>query len=297
MEVVNTTDKEGNKIKYKKYKGRSFHMQTVGNVEDQLRMVETFKVRSDDVFICTFPKSGTHWVANIVIPLITGSIGFSSEENGLTLEFHDLSAADEIEDRRAIGSHLSYPFIPAGVKGGTGKVINVLRNPKDTFVSFWKYFSTMLNTGYEGTMDGFLRFFLSDEFYMSASWFTYIKEWTDGKSNNPDIQVHTVWYEDLKENLYDEIVKISAFLGSKVDEKFLREVESSVSFTRLKAAHNTDTGTTDRWKDLCKDGRLPIYRKGVIGDWKNELTVAQSELIDTAIKEKLAGYTFNLKYE
>ncbi|XP_033729941.1 sulfotransferase 1C2-like, partial [Pecten maximus] len=294
MEIVDTTDIEGNKIKYKRYRGRSFHMETFGDVEEQLRIVDQLKARPDDVFVCTFPKSGTHWVANIVHYLTTGSKDYFGE--GLTLDFHDLSAADDIADRRIFGSHFSYPFIPAAVKGGTGKVINVLRNPKDTFVSFWKYFSAMHNVGYDGTIDGFLRFFLSDEFYMSASWFTYVKEWTDCRLSNSNIQLHTVWYEDLKQNLYEEIVKISTFLGTSVDEKFLREVESNVSFTQLKTAHNTNAGVSDRWKDICENGRLPIYRKGVVGDWRNELTVAQNELIDAAIKEKLEGYNLNLKF-
>ncbi|XP_060070450.1 sulfotransferase 1C2-like [Ylistrum balloti] len=293
MEIVETTDYEGNKIKYKKYKGRAFHLQTFGDVGNQLRMVDTFKVRPDDVFLCTFPKSGSHWVGNIINALITESSKYL--EGPLTLEFHDLTTADEDKNQRIICTHLSYPFIPAAVKAGTGKVINVLRNPKDTFVSAWKFFSSMVNIGYAGNMDGFFRFFLSDEFYMSASWFNYVKEWTDGKANNPNMQVHTVWYEDLKADLYSEVSKISKFLGTRNDEKFLREVESIVSFQSLKTAHETDAGAVDRWKDICKDGRLPIYRKGVIGDWKNELTVAQNELIDSMIKEKLAGYNLNLR--
>lgn len=98
---------------------------------------------------------------NIVTMLKTGSLKYIG--GGLSLEFHDLSEANKQESPRVIGSHLTYPFVPDSVKAGTGKVINLLRNPKDSFVSFSKYFDAMYNTGYEGDMDGFLRFFLSDE--------------------------------------------------------------------------------------------------------------------------------------
>jgi len=43
--------------------------------------------------------------------------------------------------------------------------------------------------------------------------------------------------------------------------------------------------------------KMQIYRKGIIGDWKNAFTVAQNEAMDAFIKQESQGCDFKFTYE
>ncbi|XP_021351106.1 sulfotransferase 1C2-like [Mizuhopecten yessoensis] len=286
MELVNIVDEYGNKIEYKRYQGRPFHPETLGNIGDHLAEVAAYNGQTDDVLLCTFPKSGTHWVFNMVQMIRGNNLEYSGTP--VVMECHPISDIEKVPSPRMYHTHATYPFIPDAAKRGNIKLIQVMRNPKDSALSHYKFFKSMRNMAYEGTLDGFLKYYLSDEFFgIGCSLFTYIKEWEEAKRNNKDLCILDLRYEDLKKNLFENIIKITKFLNLERTDAFLHEVEQNVSFERLKGKHNTMTGETDRWKDLADGGRLPVYRKGIIGDWKNTFTVAQNEKFDAVYKEKM----------
>ncbi|XP_021344791.1 sulfotransferase 1C3-like [Mizuhopecten yessoensis] len=216
-----------------------------------------------------------------------GTMSYNGE-HGL-LEFHDKSKLDSLNHPRTIVTHLTYDILPSSIKRGVGKVVYVVRNPKDVFASY-KYFNNALSSRYyKGNADGFLRKFLSNEFFGSGgSWFTCTKEWTDGITSNTALQVHTIMYEELKKDTYGEIEKLAKFLEIDYDDDLLRSVVTNTTFDKLKADHATAAGATDRWADMCEDGRQKV---GFVGDWKNELTVSQNELFDAVIQEKFTNST------
>lgn len=283
MELVNIKDEEDNTILFKRYLGRPFHPDFLGNVRDHLADIAAYQCRPDDVMLCTFPKSGTHWVFNMVQMLRSNSLAYSGTPN--VMEFHPISDIDKLKPPRMYLTHLCYPFVPAAVKQGHVKVIHVLRNPKDTAVSYYQFFIQMKNMAYEGNFEGFLKYFLSEEFVaVGGSWFTYVKEWEEAKRTNTQLRVLYLRFEDMKKNLHENIVKITKFLELDRSDDFLRDVESHVTFEHMKKEHDTECGATDRWTNNAVGGRLPVYRKGVIGDWKNKFTVAQNERFDAVYK-------------
>ncbi|XP_021351041.1 sulfotransferase 1C2-like isoform X2 [Mizuhopecten yessoensis] len=286
MELVNIVDEYGNRMHYKRYQGRTFHPDVIGNVGDHLAEVAAYKGQPDDVLLCTFPKSGTHWVFNMVQMIRGNNLEYSGTP--VVMEFHPISDIEKLQSPRMYLTHAAYPFIPDAAKRGDIKIIQVMRNPKDSVLSFYEFFKSMRNMAYEGTFDGFLKYFLSDEFVgVGCSLFTYLKEWEEAKRNNKDLQILNLRYEDLKKNLFENVIKISKFLNLERTSSFLHEVEKNVSFERLKKKHDTQTGETDRWKNNTEGGRLPVYRKGIVGDWKNTFTVAQNEKFDAVYKEKM----------
>ncbi|XP_021349289.1 sulfotransferase 1C3-like [Mizuhopecten yessoensis] len=298
MELVHKIDDQGNTIIFKRCLGRTFDRDTRGNVSDQLKAIASFQCRTDDVLLCTFPRSGTHWVFNMARMIQTKNLQYSGSPE--MMEFQDIGIIDEMTSPRMFHTHLTYPFIPKAAKDGQLKIIYVIRNPKDAACSYFTFQSKIENTCYSGNLDGYVDAFLSEEFIGSGgSWFTHTREWNTAKLTNPNLKILCLRFEDLKQNLYQNIVKIADFLEVDREESFLKKVEQTVAFDNLKKQHATSAGESELWKHLGDKGRMPIYKKGIVGEWKNMLTVAQNEKFDKVYKEKMSDLAIkiNLEYE
>ncbi|XP_033725317.1 sulfotransferase family cytosolic 1B member 1-like [Pecten maximus] len=129
-----------------------------------------------------------------------------------------------------------------------------------------------------------------------ASWFNYVNEWEIAKKTNPRLKCLNLRYEDLKEDLYSNIVKLARFLDVENNEEFLRQLEQTLTIDNLRNEHQTQKGRTSKFSAWIKDGRLPIYRKGIIGDWKQKFTVEQNEMFDAVYKKKMAAMSLDLDF-
>ncbi|XP_033739099.1 sulfotransferase 4A1-like [Pecten maximus] len=296
MELVKKTDDQGNIIIFKRYHGRAFHKEIPGNVGDHLEKQVTLPFRPDDVLLCTFLKSGTHWVFNITRMIQMKTLQYKSHM--AMVEYEDIGILDNVKSPRLFATHLTYPFIPKAAKEGQIKLIYVLRNPKDVVCSFYTYLSQLRNSSYIGNFDGFLKAFLTEEIIScGGSWFTHTREWNSAICENPDLKILILRYECLKKNLYPNLVKIANFLEVNHDETFLRKVEHAVSFENLKKEHATKAGENKVYEHRADKGRLPVYNKGIVGNWKNVFTVTQNEAFDVVYKEKMCDMGVNLEFD
>merc|ERR1711936_1485970 len=117
--------------------------------------IYNFSLREEDIFILSYPKTGTTWTIELVWTLIND---VNIEETKVPqmirspfLESHCVVLDDSIEHankmtgRRVIKSHLPFELLPPKLLE-TCKVIYVCRNPKDTAVSY--YHHSMLIPGH-----------------------------------------------------------------------------------------------------------------------------------------------------
>ncbi|XP_032071476.1 amine sulfotransferase-like isoform X2 [Thamnophis elegans] len=138
-----------------KYKGLYF-ITGMSSPED-LDSLDSFEIRDDDIFVITYPKSGTVWTQNIV-SLITyeghrdGTENITLIDRAPWLEYNIFHV--DLPNRpspRVICSHLPYYLVPKGLRKRRAKIIYVLRNPKDVLVS--KYHFQKLKTKTETPKD------------------------------------------------------------------------------------------------------------------------------------------------
>ena len=116
------------------------------DVEWIKRMKDEVKPRPDDIWIVTYPKSGTTWTQQIVRlilnrgkndgKLLSEVIPFVEGVNPKLPGYNKPLNLDEMASPRAFKSHFPYDQMPCGPLNTTqGKYIYVVRNPKDVFVS------------------------------------------------------------------------------------------------------------------------------------------------------------------
>ncbi|XP_060084320.1 sulfotransferase 1A1-like [Ylistrum balloti] len=297
-EVVDVRDDKGNFIKMKKYDGRYYVTNFIGNVKDHLAAIDAMSVRDDDTFILTYPKSGTHWVYTIVSMLRTKEIIYRGSP--MFLDYSDVETLDKLPSPRVFATHMTFDFLPKQVKEGKGKVVAIFRNPKDVFTSL-QIFSMKWDTAYMETIikitwESLYELFMDGRIFY-GSWFDYMQSWDKVRREHKGNNIQYLIYEDMKQDLMLHVRKLDSFLGTSSDTEFLETVTDKCTFRNMAEKATKNFTPSEQWKKHTNNKTLPIYRKGEIGDWKNYFTVAQNEHFDKVYMERMKNSTFTFRFE
>lgn len=240
---------------------------------------------SDDVFVCTFPKSGTTWMLYILHMLRGGCLEFDEGDNlskyYACLDFVGAERTrTECPRPRLIQTHLRFDQMSLH---DNVKYIFIARNVKDVLVSF--FYHTLGFDFYHfahGTFDDFFDHFVAgrhdygDYFRMVAPW------WEESKKRS---NVHFLLYEDLNTDFESEVIKIAEFLGSDVRESLLANDGERLKKISEKAKIKSMKKSVKNYMARERPDDLPFIRKGVIGDWRRVMRSEQAEKLDVLLSE------------
>ncbi|XP_005364698.1 sulfotransferase 1C2-like [Microtus ochrogaster] len=261
-----------------KYKGILFSSMSSEGLLDSL---DSFDAREDDIFLVSYPKSGTHWVAEVIENIPNVGITLTSP-----IEWGDVSKFEELKmvpKRRVIPTHLSYEMIPRTVKQKQCKIVYVIRNPKDTAVSLFHYYRDNPNLPSPETWAAFLELFLKGD-VVYGSWFDHVLSWEKHKN---DKNVLFLFYEEMKKDFVKSLNKITDFLGFDVNDSDISKIARNTSFSEMKS--NAVKENCDPNHTICAltSDRNLVFRKGVVGDWINYFTPKQRSAFDELFMEKM----------
>lgn len=281
---IHVEDGKGNSFTLTAVDGITFPEYFSDDPEQRLKDVRDMKGRDDDIIIVAYPKAGTHWVWELTNMLLRGSTEYhQTVKEAQMLELTGPQGSENLSSPRVFNSHLRFRQLPKDMISRNCKMIYVTRNPKDMAVSRYMH-NVKGSVGYKGTFSDYLPLYLDGKVAF-GSWFDHTVDWEQTRQDNQDYPIHEVHYEDLTRNPVNQVERLAGFLGVKSDPQFIREVCDRCSFTKLKESYKLKKGVHD--KDVNPNEFA--FRKGVIGDWKNWFTVAESELFDNLIDQKLKG--------
>ncbi|XP_060636539.2 sulfotransferase 1C2-like [Anolis sagrei] len=262
------------------------------------RLISEFKARPDDLVICSYPKSGTTWIQEIVDMIRHGGDPQKCEKTPiykrmpfLEMPHPVVSPLEELEamtSLRTIKTHLPVQLLPPSFWEQNCKIIYMARNPKDNVLSYFHFHR--MNQTYPDpvTWNQFLENFLAGK-VLWGSWFDHVRGWWEAKDHHPILYL---FYEDMKEDPGREIQKVAQFLDFELPELVLNKIIQHTTFERMKANPMTNYSTLPSF--ILDQTVSSFMRKGMVGDWKSNFTVAQSEKLDGICDQLLrnSGLTF-----
>lgn len=248
-----------------------------------MNTIAGLKPRPDDIFLATYPKSGTTWLQMIMFQLTTdGDLDKISHLSHAIQHLEESQVArpvdlESLPGPRVFKTHLQYKHLPKG-----GKVIHVARNGMDVANSFFHHHQSIL--GYRGTFPHFFQAFLAGR-VPYGSWFLHMAGWLEQKAQ-PNILFLN--YEDMKKDLAGTIEKIVNFCDLKVEPEQMPRILERCSFEYMKN-HQDKMDIVSL--TLANKGLTPnqLIRKGEAGQGAKQLDEAQraefKKLYDTHLAQ------------
>jgi hypothetical protein len=238
-----------------------------------LRGLVEFRSREDDIFIVTYPRSGTTWMQMVLYQLTTdGRMDFThiSEvspwfERSLALGTAEARDFESLPSPRIFKSHLPYMWLPGG-----GRYIYITRDGADVAVSYYHLYRSHL--GFEGSFSDFFERFISGR-VQYKSWFKHVAGW-QARRGRPDVLF--VSYEDMLASLGSVVGEVAGFCGLEIDEARLDRVLRRCDFEFMKKHQGRFDHAT---KVLMDRGIRPesFIRKGGGGEGADRMTGRQKK--------------------
>ena len=207
-------------------------------------------MREDDIFICTYPKSGTTWMQQIVSQILfqgEDDVDISARSPWIDQRIpreQMLAWVEKVKGRRFLKSHVPLNCIKYSP---SAKYINVARDGRDVAWSLYAHFRGGLfpwikqmhdvaGSGHAPTRptdprEFYLHWLQSDDGRFMP-FFPHIRSWWEYR-HLPNIKL--VHYADLKANLPGQIRDIAAFLNTPIDERWWPRLLERCSFEYMQA--------------------------------------------------------------
>jgi aryl sulfotransferase len=265
------------------------------------------------IWLASYPKSGNTWFRAFLTALLNPANHFVDINNmhpttiassrQLFDELTGVSSADLIPEeinrlrplvyyQNAVESddlvfqkvHDAFSIFPGGESlfpsDITKAVLYFIRNPLDIVVSFAHHLSATIDKTIAIMNNPEYAFcqhidMLHNQLRQNLStWSGHVKSWVDDSG----LPLLVIRFEDMYINPIETFSKAISFIGLNYQLKEIETALELASFSRLKQ-QEMENGFTEK-----SPNTVSFFRKGIVGDWKNELSKNQISKIIEAHK-------------
>jgi len=268
---------------------RAFHNATAGR---EKRLVKNNPFRgytpaSHDVFVATYPKSGTNWMMQIAHQLLFHGQGefehihyvvpwpdttVMGPMKGYAIPIEDPSVwRASPEHKRVIKTHFDWQLLPYSADA---RYIIVIRDPKDVFVSSYFFFvKEGPLAGPAPTLDTWYKIFLNGDMPVGGSWVNNTAGYW-AERHRPNVLILS--FKSMKRDLRSAVFRVADFLDVHVSDQTLETVVQKSSFAYMKQ-HDEQFRM---WNIIPWRGENHMLRNGAHGGSSELLSLERQREID-----------------
>ncbi|MDP9235079.1 MAG: sulfotransferase domain-containing protein [Actinomycetota bacterium] len=240
-------------------------------------------IRPTDLFIASYPRSGTTWLRFLLFEFLTGA------------------PSDFVSVNRAIpyvGEHGHAPgLLPNGGRlimtheaylKGVGSVIYVVRDPRSVVLSEYLW---QLRTGlFDGSFDHFFEAFIAGRANPYGAWDRHAAMWTESALATEG-RLHVVRFEDLRNDTSSELTRILSLLGVRLDASVIDEVIAHNALAQMRAKE--DAAPLGALAP-CARPDIRFVNSGSLTDWKHSLSQDQAQQITKEFRTSLQALRYDV---
>ncbi|NXS63112.1 ST6B1 Sulfotransferase, partial [Brachypteracias leptosomus] len=141
-----------------------------------------------------------------------------------------LKRMKKLPSRRIIQTHLPLHLLPPSILQSKAKILVLVRNPKDTAVSYYHFYNNMPVLPSFASWDEYFTVFMNGKVAW-GSYFDHLVEWNKYIDHE---NIMMITYEELKEDQIQGMKKIAAFFGFSLNEEDFLRIAEKTGFQAMK---------------------------------------------------------------
>lgn len=249
------------------------------------RKAPFYNPKKNDIWICSYPRSGNTWMRFLVSNLIyKNEHGPSTFDNIIIRapKHEDIHKIKKLEEPYGIiKSHQIFTPIPS-------RIIYLVRDPRDVAISYF-YYQVRKGVFKETATDFkiFFKQFITGFPPKSYTWAQHVAYWTNVSSNASKISI--VYYEELKKSTFDTLSRICEELEIKAKNEMLNEAISASDLNNMK---KLDSSRKINKAKKVENKKIPFVRSGKSNNWSDWIT----EEMNSQIRNEFEPIMSLMKY-
>ncbi|XP_075542683.1 sulfotransferase 2A8-like isoform X1 [Dermacentor variabilis] len=265
----------------------------------------SFRAAKGDVVLCTYPKSGSHWVQYIMQLIVNGGKPISFYDEFIrNFRLIGYVETDGWESPLPVRLFLTHHPLSRETMNKEAKYIYIARNPWDVCVSQFRMNTDLSSYQFEdGTFEEFFEPFIEGDLGF-GSYFDHV---ASAYAIRDEPNLLFVTYEQLKKDIRGTVLRFASFLGERYERALLENSQmlqnivewSKAEHMRKVIVHNLRENASPEWNDLfvkknmtSKEGycgdktKYAIVKEAKVGGWKEHFTPDLLALLEKKIREE-----------
>ncbi|MCA9705836.1 MAG: sulfotransferase domain-containing protein [Myxococcales bacterium] len=250
-----------------------------------LRARLLFRPRPDDVYVATYPRSGTTWMQFMLHLVVRGPGAAFRHINDVCPWFERSLAVGSLEPEdleRLPSPRIFKTHLPRGWLPPQGRFVAIVRDPEDVAISYYQLYRAYL--GFAGSLDEFLERFVQGRVQYGSYW-AHVAGW---QAHAEDPAVLLLRYEALRADPLAGLEAVARHCGLPDDPARLRAAVEGASLARMKQLEGRFDHATAL---LLERGVTPrrFIGQGRVGGAAERLSAAQRERLRDAAGRRPSG--------